>query len=644
MCDVQAHRGPDDAGYVFLHRDGNEADALSLTDDRFGHVCAWLPRWEAPASQEHLKNYAFDVALGHRRLSILDLSPAGHQPMATPDGRYWICYNGELYNSPELRRELLADGIKFRSRSDTEVLLRLWEKQGPAALPRLDGMYAFAVVDLRVGSVTLARDRFGVKPVYYAETPECFLFASEIKALLASGLIRADFDIPPLAEYLTFQNLLGSETLFKDIVLLPAGSYRTISFTGGSSPTCTYYRCYGERPAPDPDARYDQAAEDIRERFQAAVSRQLLSDVPVGSYLSSGLDSGSIVSVGSGILPRLATFTGGVDLEKVEGMEARFDERQAAELLSNRFHTEHYSTILRPKDLPALMEKVIWHLDDPRLGMCYQNYHVAHLAGRMVKVCLSGAGGDELFGGYPWRYAHGVYAASVSAFDEAYFQYWHRLLPPERLPQVLSEPVAKELPGVRERFFALIGRTSEWSPHLPLAENLLQRALGFEFHTFLQGFLIVEDRLSMSHSLETRVPFLDNALAEQSFRLRPVWKVNPGTGRIHTETTPQGTGKQILRKAMEPLLPAWCVHQAKQGFSTPEANWYRGPVRDYLREILLDGRAQHRYYLRPGAIARILKEHEEGSHNHRLLIWSLLSLEWLNRHYVDQALPTVRAA
>jgi asparagine synthase (glutamine-hydrolysing) len=644
MCDIQAHRGPDDAGYVFLHRDGEREDARSLTEDRFGHVCAWLPRWEDPAIQDRLRDYAFDMALGHRRLSILDLSPAGHQPMSTPDGRYWISYNGEIYNSPELRRELLAEGVKFRSRCDTEVLLRLWEKQGPASLMRLDGMFAFAIADLRAGTVTLARDRFGVKPVYYAETSQFVLFASEIKALLASGLIRAELEGSSLAEYLTFQNLLGSETLFKGIVLLPPGSYRTFSTAGGRSPTCTYYRCYGDPPSPDPDGRYDQAAEDIRERFVAAVRRQLLSDVPVGSYLSSGLDSGSIVSVSAATLPRLATFTGGVDLEKVEGMEARFDERQAAELLSNRFQTEHYSTILRPKDLPALMEEVIWHLDDPRLGMCYQNHHIARLAGRMVKVCLSGAGGDELYGGYPWRYAHGIYASSISQFDEAYFRYWHRLLPPDRLGEFLSEPVVRELPGVRERFFTLIGRTSECSPHLPLAENLLHRALGFEFHTFLQGFLIVEDRLSMSHSLETRVPFLDNALAEQSFRLRPSWKVNLRAERIHTETTPQGAGKQILRKAMEPFLPSWCVHQPKQGFSTPEANWYRGPVRDYLREILLDRRAQQRFYVRPGEVARALKEHEAGTHNHRLLIWSLLSLEWLNRHYVDQAAPAARAA
>jgi len=640
MCDIQEHRGPDDAGYVLFGADRDRLAGLAVTDARFAHLGAQLPTWDDPGVRQRCRSQHFDVLLGQRRLSIVDLSPAGHQPMATPSQRYWIVYNGELYNSPELREELLGRGVTFVGRSDTEVLLRAWELEGPDLLPRLDGMFAFAVLDTVERTLTLARDRFGVKPLYYALTPDRLVFGSEVKVVFASGCLEAAWHPPALAEYLTFQNLLTSDTIFRDVLLLPAGCSRVIPLNGAAEPVREYYRCYADSPLAGSDGDLGAATEQTRDLFVAGVRRQLMSDVPVGSYLSGGMDSGAIVSVSARNVGRLRTFTLGMCLQGVDGMEARFDERAQAEVLSNQFQTEHYTSILRPIDLPSLIQKVTWHLDDPRVGMCYQNFHIARLAGRLVKVCLSGTGGDELFGGYPWRYAQGIHCAGVDAFDAAYFRYWHRLVTPGQHAQHFSRSIQREVPGIKDRFYGILRQGPAFTAGLPLPENLLQRALAFEFHTFLQGLFLVEDRVSMAHSLETRVPFLDNALAEHAFRMRPGWKVRGS----HTDTTPQTGGKWILRRAMETLLPASFIHQPKQGFSTPEANWYRGPLLDYLKEILLDPKAEQRFYLEPGTLGRILREHEAGTHNHRLLLWSLLSLEWLNRHYLDRSVAVPLAA
>lgn len=640
MCDIQRHRGPDDVGYLFV----NSNEVLALTERRYAYLTPHLPNWEGDELDDWQKQGLIQVALGHRRLSILDLSGAGHQPMGTPDGRYWIVYNGELYNSPELREDLQKRGVNFKSRSDTEVLLHAWAQYGAEILPRLDGMFGFAILDRHTSTLTLARDRFGVKPLYYAITAHALVFASEIKALFASGAVTPSLHMPSMAEYLTFQNLLGSQTIYQGVELLPPGSFLQISQGTGVSPVQTYFRGYSKSPSDDPEEHFESCCDVTRERFVAAVKRQMLSDVPVGSYLSGGMDSGAIVSVGARHGERLRTFTLGMCLQGVQGVESLFDERAQAEVLSNQFQTEHYTGILRPIDLPTLIPSVTWHLDDPRVGMCYQNFHVARLAGRMVKVCLSGTGGDELFGGYPWRYAQGVNCADVDAFDNAYFRYWHRLVPPGEHDRFFEPEIRREMPGVRARFQEVMQKSSAFTAGLSLRENLLQRALAFEFHTFLQGLFVVEDRVSMAHSLEVRVPFLDNVLADHAFTMRPGWKVQMTGGQFHANTSPQTSGKWVLRRAMESLLPPSFIQQPKQGFSTPEGNWYRGPLLIYLREVLLDPSAQERPYLKRGTLTRILDEHESGACNHRLLLWSLLSLEWLQRHYFDQSATLPAAA
>jgi asparagine synthase (glutamine-hydrolysing) len=360
----------------------------------------------------------------------------------------------------------------------------------------------------------------------------------------------------------------------------------------------------------------------------------------VGSYLSGGMDSGSIVAVAGRSIPRLMTFTGGFDLTNVDGIEQGYDEREIAEKLSYLLQTEHYAVVLHAGDMPAAMEKITWHVDDPRVGMCHQNWYVAKLASRFVKVCLAGAGGDELFAGYPWRYINGTGAADVNEFDRAYYRYWHRLLPPEELPHLFVAEFRQYYQNTWESFQSVMSGAPPLQEELSNFDNLLQRALYFEFKTFLHGFLIIEDRLSMAHSLETRVPFLDNQLADLAWKLTPTLKLKAERLRDNANSSyfQSAEGKAILRSAMHDYLPKEFLYQPKQGFSPPDENWYRGPSMDFIKEILYDQRTRQRPFFEQDFVRERLDEHFQGKRNHRLLIWSLLSFEWLQRHYIDQSL------
>jgi len=640
MCDALAHRGPDDAGYAFFRQgSGGAGDGgywVGFADEAFRHLNEHLPVLQGDYARHELPRQRFDLALGHRRLSILDLSHYGHQPMSNSDRRLWVTYNGELYNFRELRAELEGRGHVFRTQSDTEVLLHAWEAFGPDCLDRLDGMFAFGLFDRIRGRLYLARDRFGVKPLYYAEAGGFLVFASEPKAILASGLVAPGLDPQALAEYLTFQNLFSDRVLLDGIRVLQPGGWMEVP-VGSAGRAAARHRFHEGFPAGIADGEsLEDAAARVSASFQAAVERQLVSDVPVGAYLSGGMDSGSIVAVAARSLPRLTTFTGGFDLTHVSGIEQGFDERPEAERLSHLLQTEHYAVVLHAGDMPAAMERLTWHVDDPRLGMCHQNWYVAKLASRFVKVCLAGAGGDELFGGYPWRYLQGLGSGSPGEFDERYYRYWHRLLAPEELAGLLAPELRSGLEGTRESFSGVLKEAPAPDRALSLQENLLQRALFFEFRTFLHGFLTIEDRISMAHSMESRVPFLDNALADLAWRLRPGLKVQPevfaAAAGGHLETA---AGKWVLRRAMEDLLPREFTQMRKQGFSPPDENWFRGPSMSYVQDVLLDPRTTSRPWLDQARVRAHLEEHFTGRRNHRLLIWSLLSVEWLQRHFVD---------
>ncbi|MGK7344300.1 MAG: asparagine synthase (glutamine-hydrolyzing) [Candidatus Nitrospinota bacterium M3_3B_026] len=640
MLDTLTHRGRDDAGYAFFrlgeYKQTEGSYWISMVEPEFHHLNERLAVYGGSLASEEFARTPFSLALGHRRLSIIDLSHKGHQPMHTSDRRYWIILNGEIYNYVELREALESRGHIFRSNTDTETILHLWEEKGAACLAELDGMFAFALYDRVENTLTLARDRFGVKPLYYAEAGPYFLFASEIKAILASGLAPRGIDPAALGEYFTFQNIVSDHTLFEGVRMLPPGEKITVKpGSGGGARKERYIDPLGEADenTPDPAA----VAATLADSFQGAVRRQLRSDVEIGAYLSGGMDSGSIVAVCGKTMPRLLTFTAGFDLTNVDGIEQGFDERRLAERLSYLYQTEHYDVVLHAGDMPAVMDKLTWHVDDPRVGMCHQNWYAAKLASRFVKVCLSGAGGDEMFGGYPWRYRGIVRLMNEGKmpYEDAVFRFWHRLLNPEELPRLFHTDYRESLTAARERLGSVIQSLPAGNPRLGELDGVIHRTLAFEFKTFLHGLLVIEDRVSMAHNMEVRVPFLDNALAALAWRLPPSLKMDMaqiGGGKGAAE---EAGGKKILRRAMTSLLPKEYVNQRKQGFSPPDGSWYRGPSVDYLKEILFDQRTLSRPWFDQRFVEQKLSEHFTGMSNHRLLIWSLLSFELLQRHFID---------
>lgn len=555
------------------------------------------------------------VGLANARLAILDLSSAGHQPMTNEDASVVLAYNGELYNFRELAADLSNRGHVFHSRSDTEVVLRAYEEWGAACVHRFNGMFAFAVWDARTNELLLARDKFGVKPLYYAVHDGRLLFGSEIKTLLAVGHPRR---VSPAAmmEYFTFQNVFSDLTLFEGVKLLAPG--HTLTLRNGSLRSSRYWDLEFD---PDESVRPTDWPEATRAAFEQSVRRQLVSDVPVGSFLSGGMDSASIAAVASGEVPRLMTFTGGFDLTSVEGIEMVFDERSDAEALASAFRTEHYEMVMHAGDMAWVLPELVWHLEDLRVGMCYQNHYIARLASRFVKVALAGTGGDELFAGYPWRYQIVEGQTDPREFERRYYEYWTRLVPDAEKPEFFTPDVwasAKEHTPL-DAFRAVLEPAEGFDP--------LSKALYFEAKTFLHGLLVVEDRVSMAHGLEVRVPFLDDALVDVARRIP--------TGLKHTH----GEGKRVLRSAMATLLPPALLTKQKQGFSPPDQSWYRGPSMDYIRDLLLDPRTLARGYFQPAYVERILAAHLQGRVNHRLLIWSLLCFEWWNRLFIDGEPP-----
>ncbi len=626
MCDVQAHRGPDDSGTVMLAPLGSRPGPRwwELTEQDRSRALPdlqtrGLGRSAIPHSDRHYR-----LAFGHRRLSILDLSMAGHQPMSNRDRSIWLTYNGEIYNYLDLKKELADKGHEFVSGTDTEVILHLYEEYGPAAVERLNGMFAFALWDDREGCLILARDRYGIKPLYYAEVDGRLAFASEVKALLELRGMPREVHLPALVDYFTFQNTFGGTTLFKDIRLLEPGHLLIVK--DGRMERRRYWDFNFE---PVEESNEERCRERLRYLLEETIKRQLISDVPVGAYLSGGMDSGSITAMAAQSVPRLMTFTGGFDLTNVSGFELGFDERKDAEVLSALYKTEHFQMVFHAGDLEWALPRVIWAIEDLRVGMCYPYYYTARLAGRFVKVVLAGTGGDEIFAGYPWRYKMAPQSASFDDFLSGYYQYWNRLVPEAGRRDFFSPDVLRGAGGhdPADSFRA----AAEGGRHIT---DPLRRALYFEAKTFLHGLLVVDDKLSMAQSLESRVPLLDHALVDYVTALPTCYLVNP-----RWDKNPDGdenlSGKYLFRRAMEGLLPDQILMKRKQGFSAPEQSWYQGPLMTYVKTVLLDRRALSRGFFQEAYIRRVLDEHLAGKVNHRLLIWSLLSFETWNRLFMD---------
>jgi asparagine synthase (glutamine-hydrolysing) len=580
------------------------------------------------------------LGLAHRRLAIIDLSPAAHQPMTTEDGRFVISYNGEVYNFAELRIELEALGQRFRSRGDSEVVLKAYAVWGEKALERFNGMFAFALWDKERRELVLARDRYGIKPLYYTRVGDKFLFGSEIKAILANGAYRTEIDLEGLLEYFTFQNFFTDRTLFKGVRLLPAGSTLRLSLATRAvrEPRRYWEFAFVEPQSPRPAAEYE---EELDRLIRQAVNRQLVSDVDLGAYLSGGMDSGTLTALAAQQIPYIKSFTCGFDLHSASGVELGYDEREAAEHMSYLFKSEHYEMVLKAGDMERVLPRLAWHLEEPRVGQSYPNFYIAQLAGKFVKVALSGTGGDELFAGYPWRYYRAVVNDDFDHYVDKYYASWQRLIPNKEVREVFR-PVWNKVEHVwtRDIFRDVL---SSHAGSLTRPEDYINHSLYFEAKTFLHGLLVVEDKLSMAHSLETRVPFLDNDLVDFAMRLpvrlklgnlSEVIRLNENEPGPKTERYFQKTrdGKLILRKVMRRYIPPVITDGEKQGFSAPDASWFKGESIDYVRRRLFNGHARIYDFLSRDAIQGLVSEHLDGRQNRRLLIWSLLNVEaWCER-------------
>jgi asparagine synthase (glutamine-hydrolysing) len=575
-----------------------------------------------------------NVGLGHRRLAIIDLSPAGHQPMISTDYRYILSYNGEIYNFRELRTELEAAGYWFHSKSDSEVVLHALAYWGTDALLKFNGMFALALWDRKENSLLLARDRYGIKPLYYARQGNIFAFGSEQKAITAQPGFNRKLNKAALLEYFTFQNIFTDQTLLEDIHILKAGHYATLNTQSSSFSTQQYWD-YRFRE-PDHPTSKQEYLEELDRLFRQAVSRQLVSDVELGSYLSGGMDSGSITAIAAQSFPNLKTFTCGFDLSSASGIELAFDERPKAEAMSARFKTEHYEMVLKAGDMERCLPHVARHLEEPRVGQSYPNYYAAKLASKFVKVVLAGSGGDELFGGYPWRYYRAASSQNFENYIDQYYHYWQRLVNNTELKQMFA-PVQTDVRGVWTRdIFRDVFATHDNVLERP--EDYINHSLYFEAKTFLHGLFVVEDKLSMAHSLENRVPFMDNDLVDFAMHcpvglklnnLAQVLKINendPGS-KQDNYFKKTSDGKQILREMMTRHIPTDITSAEKQGFSSPDASWFKGESIEFVKRTLLHSNARIYAVLDRNAVVPMIEQHLRGVQNRRLLIWSLLNVE-----------------
>ena len=614
-------------GFLNLKRVPAELGILKSMTDAIAH--------RGPNGEGHWVHE--NIAIGHRRLSIIDLSSDGHQPMLSRDQRFVLSYNGEIYNYKELRLELETLGYCFSSNTDSEVVLYALAYWGEKALLRFNGMFALAFWDSSKKNLLIARDRYGIKPLYYAETNNVFCFGSEQKAILKNPSIKNNLDQGAMLEYFTFQNIFTDRTLNQNIKLLPAGHYANISMQD-ATPTLkvTEYWDYNFRE-PDEIGDTREYVEELDRLFVQAVDRQLISDVEIGAYLSGGMDSGSITAVAAMQIPNLKTFTCGFDLSSASGIELLFDEREKAEAMSAKFKTEHYEMVLKSGDMERCLPDLTFALEEPRVGQSYPNYYAAKLASKFVKVVLSGAGGDELFAGYPWRYYHAANNKNFNSYIDEYYSYWQRMLNPNEFKDVFSRLVSSNYDGsdTKDIFRSVF---PDQSRIVMAPEDSINNSLYFESKTFLHGLFVVEDKISMAHGLETRVPFMDNDLVDFAMQCPVGLKLNNLHAVINLDENMMGDkkaaffqktndGKQILRDMMARHIPDEIIKAPKKGFSSPDASWFKGESIDFVKRILLNQDAKLYDLLDYGVVKNLLNEHFQGDKNRRLLIWSLLSME-----------------
>lgn len=580
------------------------------------------------------------ISLGHKRLSIIDLTKAAGQPMFSDDGRFIIIYNGEIYNHKELRSTLLKKGHKFHTQSDTEVALKSFVEWRLESFKKFNGMFAIAIWDKQKEILYLARDRYGIKPIYYYFYNSLFLFGSEQKAIVSHPNFRKEVNFEGVAEYFTFQNFFTDNTLYRNIKILEQGSLKIVDINKNSIKTLKYWDFSFKE---NNNLSKNDCLDELDKRIKDSVKRNLISDVELGSYLSGGIDSGSITSLTSKERSYLKTFTCGFDLNSASGIELGFDEREIAELMSYKFKTEHYEVVLKSGDMERIMDQIVKHVEEPRVGQCYPNFYISKLASKFVKVVLSGTGGDEFFAGYPWRYYQGSSSKSFLEFADNYYKFWIRLIPIEFHKNIFS-PIRGDIKEFNSfEVFKNVFNGLDIDAKSP--SQFINLALYFEAKTFLHGLLVIEDKISMANSLETRVPFLDNDLVDFAMQIPVKFKLknisenlkadeNNAVFNKNNHFKKTNDGKLILRQVMENFLPKEVLDREKKGFSAPDSSWFRGESLNYVKSKIMKKNSRIFDFLDKDLIINLLNDHMDGKKNRRLLIWSLLYFEkWLELNF-----------
>ena len=596
----------------------------------------------------------FPISLGNRRLKILDLSSSGHQPMTSDDGRWALTFNGEIYNHPALRDELAACGWRFRSQTDTETVLASLIEWGAAALRRIQGMFALAFWDDEERRLLLARDRLGIKPLYYARGKDAFAFASEIKAILGSGVVSPALDRSQLVSYMRLLWVPEPGTLFEGIHKLPPATYLTLQ--SGREEIVSYW----EIPTPDPDpSSLPVAAARLRDALEGAVERQLRADVPVGAFLSGGLDSTALVMMAARNPAReIRTYSIGFSPSDLR-RDGAADELRYARLAADAAGTTHQEMILS-SDIGGLLRRVVRMLEDPVADPAAINAFLLCEAARPTStVLLSGTGGDEVFGGYR-KYLGtllGERYRSTPSAARAIFEPAVRALPlrvggvglrPVRFLKKLMEHAAKP---TLQRFLGYstyftpteLGGLIE-APAIPLSDelagltalrdawdargtdDLVDRMTYLDLKFYLPGLgLAYMDKASMGASVEVRVPLLDETVVESAARLPGAYKIAGMQSKV------------VFREAVRDLVPREILRRPKAPFFAPVGTWLREGLHSLCAELLDERRVRGRGILRPSGVQRLLREHATGQSDHGLRIWALLTLELWMQEFVDGA-------
>ncbi len=629
MCEVLTYRGPDDQGMVFIK--GNQY--LEVKD-----------------SSEFIPDEnAFEVALGHRRLSIIDLSIDAHQPMCNENGKIWIVFNGEIYNFQEIRNGLEKKGHRFKSRSDTEVILHAYEESGVECLNHLRGMFGFAIWDSNLQRLFIARDRLGKKPLVYFCHNGHFAFASEIKALLQVPEIERKVSANAIHHYLTYQYVPSPDTIFEGIKKLRPAHYLLYDRNGN----IRIERYWELKFNPNHQTYTD--AQELRDRIQTeleeSVKLRLISDVPLGAFLSGGVDSSLIVGIMAKFSEKpVKTFSIGFE-------EKDFDELSYARLVSNHFATEHHEFVVKP-DAIEILPKLVWHYNEPFAdSSTIPTYYVAKMTKDYVKVVLTGDAGDENFAGYH-RYLRSKWVALFSKIPE---RMRRDILPPflrmvagvhwkekkfNRLANYIESISPNQARNYAEQV-KIFNAREKWDLYSPEfiqatrgtdsveyllskyeeaeTDNLIEQLLYLDINTYLPEDLLVKmDIATMANSLEARVPFLDHQFMEFVAGIPPQLKLKGSKTKF------------ILKTAFKDFLPNAIFKRRKMGFGVPVSRWFRNELKDYVYEILLDPRTLNRRYFRREGIERLLNDHMAARYDHSSKIWALLFLEIWFRVFIDR--------